>query len=224
VLNGRTTLVQGGAAVLEVVAMDYRALVARIRDAVDAEAYFTPADHVDPRHREAVGEIAAALRVPGFDPDVVRRHAARLRTEGRLDDVLYWSSMHVISAHPAVSDWAAAATAVAMQEDAALTAGGPRQSDHMASVHRHRGVLAFLRGRYDVALEYFGQAFERQRTAENLTNILCTLIRLGDEHDARGLLDRVRAGMPAAMVAEIDRSIASDADLAPLRDEELPAC
>ncbi len=208
---------------LEAVVMDYRALVARIRDAVDAEAYFTPSAHVDPRHRAAVDEIAAAVGVPGFDPDAVRAMALQFRDEGHLDEVLYWSAMHVVSAHPSVADWKSAATAVAMQEVAALELGGPRLAEHLASVDRHRGVLAFLRGRYEVALDYFGRAFERERSSENITNILCCLLRLDDESAARGLLNRVRNGLPAAIVSGIDLSISRDPDLALLRDEELPA-
>lgn len=206
----------------EVVAMDYRALVARIREAVDAEAYFVPVAHIDARHRAAAEEFGTAVRAPGFDAAEVRALIDRMHRDGRFDDVLYWSARHVIAAHPAVADWTAAATAVAMQEDAALTLGGPHLSDHLASVDRHRGVLAFLRGRYDVALDYFGRAFERQRTAENVTNILCTLLRLGDEAAARNLLGDVRRGLPARMVADIEQSITSDPDLASLRDEELP--
>ena len=84
---------------------------------------------------------------------------------------------------------------------------------------RHRGVLAFQKGRFDVALEYFSRAFERQRAAGNLANLLATLLRLGDEVEARGLVGEIRASFPAALVDSLDHFIETDPDLALLRTE-----
>jgi tetratricopeptide (TPR) repeat protein len=86
-------------------------------------------------------------------------------------------------------------------------------------VDRHRGVLAYLRQHYEVALDYFARALERQRSAENFTNVLCTLLRLGDEDEARTLLVQARRSFPPQLVAEIDRNVAHDPDLSLLRSE-----
>jgi tetratricopeptide (TPR) repeat protein len=109
---------------------------------------------------------------------------------------------------------------VGEQEFAALELGGPRLQDNLASVDRHRGVLAFLRGHYEVALDYFARALERQRSSENLQNILCTLIRLGDEGDARDLLNRIRGAFPVDLVLALEHAIQHDPDLALLREED----
>lgn len=199
--------------------MDYQALFSRILQHVDEESYFTPAEHVDARHREGVDAVRRALAKPDFDPDAVRMLIERLHREGRLDRVLRLSSLHIVAAHPKVAEWEEAARLVGEQEFAALEQGGPRLDSNLASVDRHRGVLAFLRGHYDVALDYFARALERERTAENLTNILCTLLRLGEEGEARDLLHSIRTAFPAPLAASVDHSVRTDPDLALLRSE-----
>ena len=80
-------------------------------------------------------------------------------------------------------------------------------------------MLAFRLGSYEVALDYFSRAFERQRSAGNLSNVLATLIRLGDEGEARELLQQVQRSLPTALVTELNRLIALDPDLSLLRTE-----
>lgn len=203
-------------------ALDYQALIARITDAVDREAYFTPTAHLDASQRAVLAEAERRMARPGFDAEGVRAWLRAEHAAGRIDRVHLLSALHVVACHPGVADWEEAARLVGEQELAALELGGPRLQDHLASVDRHRGVLAFLRGHYEVALDYFARALERQRTAENFTNVLCTLIRLGDEDEATDLLRHGRRSFPPAMIAEIDRNIAHDPDLALLRSPEDP--
>jgi len=190
-------------------------------ETVDAEAYFTPTAHIDPMQRKAVSEVRAMLREAHFDADVVRRAVRQRHAEGRMDRVIMLSALHVVACHPRVADWEEAARLVGEQEFAALELGGPRLQDNLASVDRHRGVIAYLRGHFAVALDYFARALERQRSAENLSNILCTLIRLGEEGEAWQLLGQIRRSFPAPLVADVERAIQSDPDLALLRTERL---
>lgn len=199
--------------------MDYAAIFARIRTTVDNRAYFTPAVAVEPGQRRAMETIQDAL-TGDFDVDQVRLQIARMHEAGTIDRVMMLSALHVVACHPRVADWEEAARLVGEQEFAALELGGPRLQDNLASVDRHRGVLAFLRGHYDVALDYFARALERQRSAENLQNILCTLVRLGDEDDALELLERVRAAFPRPLVQTLEHAIDNDPDLALLRKED----
>jgi len=201
--------------------VNLEALVERILDAVDEEAYLVPAGQADPRQRAALEEIARAVAEPDFDPHAVRRLAIRLHAEGRIDRVMMLSALHVVAAHPAVADWSEAARLSGEQEQAALEAGGPRLQANLASVDRHRGVAAFLQRHHEVALEHFARAFERERTAENLGNVLCTLVALGEVADARDLAARVRAAFPRPLVRSLEARIASDPDLALLREEEV---
>ena len=80
-------------------------------------------------------------------------------------------------------------------------------------------MLAFLQGHYDVALDYFSRAFERQRSAGNLSNVLATLLRLGDIAEAVDLYRQVAAGLPEPLVDQLDHIIRVDPDLARLRPE-----
>lgn len=197
--------------------MNHQDLLDRILARVDAAAYLPLADAVDPAQKAAMGEIERAIRDPDADPVDVRRRILALHQAGRIDDVMRWSALHVLAASPLVNDPEDAARCVAEQELAALRLGGPNLENHLASVDRHRGVLAFQHDQYEVALDYFTRAFERQRTAGNLANVLATLIRLGDLDRAEDLLSQVRATLPRTLVEMLDRMVDEDPDLALLR-------
>ncbi|MCA9567324.1 MAG: hypothetical protein KC656_05755 [Myxococcales bacterium] len=199
--------------------MDFQQLFARVLDAVDQEAYFLPVDAVDARQRAAVEAIRDAIGAPDMDPAAVRALVARLSARGHIDDVVRLSALHVLACHPRVADYEEAARLVGEQEFAALELGGPQLEANLASVDRHRGVLAFLKGHFDVALDYFARALERQRSAENIGNILCTLCAMGELPEARDLLAQVREAYPRPLVDELESAIERDPDLAPLRSE-----
>lgn len=200
--------------------IDYRALLDRILDAVDQQAYFTPTSRLDGGKGSVLPGFQEAMRTPDFDADEVRATVHREFQAGRIDRVVMLSAMHAIACHPSVAEWEEAARLAGEQELAALELGGPDLQENLASVDRHRGVLSFLRGHFEVALDYFARAFERERSAENLTNILCTMLRLGEESEAWDLLREVRRAFPPSLVAEIDHSIEHDPDLALLRSGE----
>lgn len=200
--------------------MDYQVILDRILTSVDSDAYLTPSTQVDPRQRDAMARIEGAIQAPGFDPKAVRALIRRLHAERRIDRVKMLSALHVVAAHPSVGDWEEAARLAGEQELAALELGGPELQANLASADRHRGVLAYLRGHAVVALDYFSRALERERTAENLGNVLCALIALGEAEDARDLLDSIECAYPAPVVAELAHRIARDPDLALLRPEE----
>jgi len=199
--------------------LDYAALIDRIMCEVDADAYLPYADAVDPAQQQAMSEIEQALSRPDFDPDRVRSLVHSLHASGHIDKVHKLSALHVIAASPKVADYDEAARLVAGQEQATIELGGPRLQANLASVERHRGVLAFVQERYEVALDYFSRAFERQRSAGNLSNVLATLIRIGDITEARDLLAQIRGALPHPLVRDLERIIAADPDLALLRTE-----
>lgn len=201
--------------------MNYQALIERITQAVDEQAYFAPAAHVDPAQRTVLAEVERRMSRPDFDGDLARAYVRAEHAAGRLDRVHLLSALHVIACHPAVADFEEAARLCGEQELAALDQGGPHLDANLAAVERHRGVLAFVRRHYDVALDYFARALERQRSAENFTNVLATLLRLGEHDEAHALLRQARGSFPAALVADIDRNVSRDPDLALLRSEAL---
>lgn len=202
--------------------MNYEALYERILRKVDDKAYLPWFDSVDAATRAATQTLAQVIAQPDFEPAVAREMAQRLHREGRIDRVVLLSTLHAIAASPRVRDYTEAARLVAEQEQAALELGGPNLQNNLASVERHRGVLAFLQEHYDVALDYFSRAFERQRSAGNLANVMATLLRLGDIDEAVDLYRQVARGLPDALVRQLDHMISIDPDLARLRTEVKP--
>ncbi len=197
--------------------MNYQELLERVLKGVDRQAYAVPTQHVDPDQRAAGAEFEAALADPSFDPETVKALVLRLHAQGRLDRVLTLSCLSSLAAHPRVGDHSEAARLAGEQEMAALDLGGPYLDLNLSAVDRHRGVLAFLRGHYEVALDYFSRALERHRSGENLGNVLCTLLRLGEEDEARDLLTRIRTAFPNDVVTDLEIMIQRDPDLALLR-------
>ncbi|MEZ4323283.1 MAG: hypothetical protein R3F61_37815 [Myxococcota bacterium] len=196
--------------------MPYERILDRLHHAVQSgQDYLVPVDRVPAAARVAAGEITRVLSEEGAAAARARAHA--LHEAGRLDDITLLSALQVIAASPGVRDLAEASRLAALQEFTALEAGGPDLEDRLASADRHRGVVAFLMGRYEVALDWFTHAFERQRTPENVGNVLAALLALGDRDEAAELLDTVRTRFPQAFATELDHRIASDTDLMELR-------
>jgi hypothetical protein len=201
------------------VSIDYQSLIDRIAGVVDRLAYFTPSDHIDRAQRGVLAAVERQLAQPDFDPDAVREFIRDEEASGRLDRVHALSALHVVACHPAVAEWEEAARLAGEQELAALELGGARLEVNLASVDRHRGVLAFLRGHYGMALDHFARALERHRSPENFTNVLATLLRLGEEREALALLNQARRSFPTEFVAVVERTVESDPDLALIRTE-----
>ncbi|MEO0603080.1 MAG: hypothetical protein AAF211_16695, partial [Myxococcota bacterium] len=184
---------------------------------------FTPTSHRKASKGDrALPGLANMLAQPGFDPDDVRAYIQGEFDAGHINRVLKLSALHLVACHPSVAEWEEAARLAGEQELAALELGGPDLDENLASVDRHRGVLGFLRGHYDVALDYFARAFERERSAENFTNILATMLRLGEEDEARDLLRDVEQAFPLPLIREIRANIDNDPDLALLRNGDRP--
>ena len=196
--------------------MNYQAVLARIMATVDDQAYLVPTAHIGNSNRAGLKEIQVALQ--NKQPaQQTRELANRLLEEGRLDEVHYLSAMHVIAASPQVKDYREAARWVAEQELAALEMGGPHLNDNLASVERHRGVLAFLQGHNDAALDYFTRALERQRSPENMGNVLCVLLRLGEFEEAERLLNHLTTALPGPFIQALWNRVNNDPDLSTLR-------
>ena len=199
--------------------MDYQAILARVLATVDDKAYLTPAAHIDDHNRDALVVVQKKLQEKETSAAEIRLLIESLFREGQLDEVHYLSALHVVAASPKVADYREAARLVAEQEVVALELGGPNLNENLASVDRHRGVLSFLQGHYEIALDYFTRSLERQRSPENIGNILCALIRLGEEDEARALLNQLSTGLSAPFLHALYQRIQQDPDLVNLRHE-----
>lgn len=199
--------------------MDHQALYERILSQVDGQAYLAYADAVSPDQRAAMAALGAQIQAADFSPEAVRAEARAAHAAGQIDAFNLLSVLHVVASSPSVKDFGEAARLIAEKELLALRMGGPELGGRLASVERHRGALSFMLGNYEQALDYFSRAFERQRSAGNLANVLNALIRLGDRQEAVELLAQVRGGLPAALVRDLEQMIQVDPDLATLRRE-----
>ncbi len=199
--------------------MDYDALFERIMSQVDQQAYLPLADAVDPEQQAAMSEIERSVRSPHDSADDTEALINALHQRNQIDSVHRLSALHVLAASPKVGNHDLAAKYATEQEMAAMDLGGPRLQANLASVDRHRGVLAYLKGHYEVALDYFSRAFERQHSAGNLSNVLATLIRLGDVSTARELTAQIRRTLAPELVHDLNGIIEQDPDLSLLRME-----
>ncbi|HHO49779.1 MAG TPA: tetratricopeptide repeat protein [Deltaproteobacteria bacterium] len=197
--------------------MDYRRILDRIRSTIRVGSYLVPPSSVPAAQREALSGVAAAIADPDNDPEQIRLRILQLYAAGRIDRVMKLSALGVLAASPNVRDYAEAARLAGQQEMVALDEGGPHRDAYLASADRHRGVLAYLLGRYEVALDWFTRALERERTSENLGNVLSTLIRLGELDEARTLLDQACTSAPDTVRLELLSRIEIDDDLSRLR-------
>lgn len=201
--------------------MDPSALLARILKAVDDRAYLTPTTSVDPGQRRSMERIKAMMHDPSVGAERIRAFIEDEHAQGRIDRVHMLSGLHVLAASPRVNDLSEAARLAGEQEQAALELGGPHLQANLASVSRHRGVLAFLSGHLEVALDHFTAAFERQRTPENVGNVLATLLRLGELDEAETLLAHIERSTNPSFVRDLHDRIDHDPDLSALRLPEV---
>lgn len=197
--------------------MDLDRLLARIEGALDDDAYLTPSRPLPGDDRGALDEIRELLQDPQIEADAVRRRIQQIDAAGRLSRTTKLSALGVLAASPKVRDYAEASRLAGQQELVAWDEGGPLLTERLASVERHRGVLAFLMGRPAVALDWFVRSLERQRTAENLGNVLAALLRLGRGQEALALLDKARHQLPGSEVEALAVRIDEDGDLVALR-------
>lgn len=189
----------------------------RVAEALHRPSYLVPTGQVHARYRVPLARLSEWMARPDFDGELAMAMIQRWRDEGVLDDERMWSAMSVVCTHPRVRQYREAARCIALQENAAMTQGGERLEAAMASVERHRGVLAFAMGRYEVALECFIRALERERTDENLGNVLVAMVRTGDVEQAEQLLEHVREHFPGDLTEALERRIDVDEDLEILR-------
>ncbi len=188
-------------------------LIGRVKKVVERRSYLLPVDRVDPAIRAPVAEIAAMLRSSDAERWQIDARIDAFRVSRELDDATAWSMRGIVAAHPRFQDYQDALRFAALQELAALAAGGDALRGRLASVDRHRGVVAFLMDQPDVALHQFTLALERERSAENLANVLCALVRIGDLESARELVADVRRAFPADVRAGVEWALANDTDL-----------
>ena len=201
--------------------MDYNAILERILNTVDREAYRFSGAHLPQPDAAAQRKVHEALANPAIDLDVIQRLVDQLHADGEIDEIVRLSLLFVVAAHPRAKDYGRAGQLLGERETA-IWAMSDRANEAdlerlLAAVDRHRGALAFLMGRYAHALDHFARALERERAANNLQNVLATLLRLGEEDDARSLLGQIRQSYPAPVVEHLDRVIQQDPDLALLR-------
>jgi tetratricopeptide (TPR) repeat protein len=197
--------------------MDYDHILARIRATLDDGSYLTPIARVLEDDRAALEEVGRLLHDEDVEAHVVRCRIQQLHGAGRLTRTTKLSALGVLAASPKVRDFAEAARLAGQQEFVALEEGGDLRDARLASADRHRGVLAFLMGRPEVALDWFSHAFHREATAENLGNILAAMLRLQEADAAIELVRKAACQLSPEQFEALGQRIETDDDLAALR-------
>lgn len=193
-----------------------RTLLDRLQRAVQrGEVYLAPTDALPARERSAAAAVLRCLHDDG--PEAARSLIEVLHEAGALGVVARVSALHVVAASPAVGDLKEAYRLAELQEHLALREDGSYLIPQLASADRHRGVVSFLMGHYDVALDWFGRALERERTVENLGNVLAALLASGARADAHDLLRTVDQAFPGRFSKALAERIRDDDDLRELR-------
>ena len=201
--------------------MGVRSILERLHGAIQSGGdYLVPTDDLPAIERADARRISSTLDREG--PVAARAVVEELYRAGAIDRVMQLSALHVIAASPSVRDYREALRLVGLQEFAALERGGDIERA-MASVDRHRGVVAFLMGRFEVALEDFTRALEREHSAENLGNVLAALLALGDREEAEGMYRLVLRRFPTTIAEALLRRVRDDDDLRPLRTVDFEA-
>ena len=199
--------------------MDFDQLLGRVLGSIEGEAFVMPAGGIeDAEERQLVEGILGRLAPVGFDVEAVRADVRRLADQGRISRRREAILLLTIAGHPAVGDLREMARQIGVEEFETLSEGGPRLERRLAVVLHHRGVLAWMLGRYEVALDLESRSAEMAPSSDSLANILAILLRLGEEERARDLLERMRPGFPRPIVEQVDDLIQRDPDLALLRD------
>ncbi len=199
--------------------MDFDQILGRVLRTVEHRSFVTPVEGIeDAAEREIVSGVLRALGQPGFDPDTVRAEIDALHRHGRIDRRRCVILLQTVSAHPSVGDLDRVARLIGEEEYEVLKEGGPKMASRLAVVDHHRAVLAYLLGRYEVALDLETRSAEIAPWSDSLANILAILIRLGEEGRARDLLLQIRGAFPPLITDSIDTYIRQDPDLELLRD------
>lgn len=187
----------------------------RLLSSLDRLAYVLPSSGLDERELAAVRSVQESMGSPGFDPDRLAQEAREHHAAGRMQERTLLGLLCTIASHPEVARWdEAEALAAEMEElESALPEG-----EHRAAIARHRGVIDFLRERFEPALEHFTAAWEHVPSPQNLANLLAVLLRLDREAEARELLAACRERSPPEALRQLeDEHLAVDPDLSILR-------
>ena len=203
--------------------VDFDALLDRVLLAVDRKAFVTPTDGIDdPDEVRVLEPIFEVLGAGGFDVEILRAEVEVLRARALISERRAVILLQTIAAHPEVEDLDELARLIGKEEHIVLTEGGPRVQARMAVVDHHRAVHAFLMGHLEVALDLETRSAAARPWGDSLANILIILLRLDQEDRARSMLRRLRARFPRPLVAQVERYIHQDPDLALLRDAVPP--
>ena len=197
--------------------MNTRSVLDRIHSAVSGATYLVPARQLPTPWRQPMADLALSMAAADFDAEMAVLRVQSWHEQKRIDRIRMFSALSVIATHPSVRDYREAARCISMQELLCLEAGGDDLDINLASVERHRGVLAFCMGRGRVALECFIRAWERERSPENLANILAAQLKNGDVLEAEELVEQVRDRFPEKLRDHLNMLIDVDDDLALLR-------
>jgi hypothetical protein len=146
-------------------------------------------------------------------------HLEQRRATGHIDEAFFCSAACVLHCDTDINDLDAARRMAARQEAAAEALHpGPRRRQMMAGAHRHRATIARREGQPAAALELDRRAFELTAHPRDFANVLIDLLRQGDLAAARSTWIETQLTASDAFVAQLERIVSDDIDLAWFRE------
>lgn len=190
----------------------YPSIEARVRQILAQRAYVGRVieDGPDP---EASGALYRAAFDGVTSPDEVRALVEAHHAQGRIGLLARLEWLTLLASRPDVQDWPGAMRLLGEMERLTWTMDDERRNQNLASIARHRGVVAYLEGHYSVALEYFLDAVNRVLTLPNIHNLLCVTLRLSGRDAAQGLYAYIQSLIPEDAARDLAERIHQDPDL-----------
>lgn len=164
-------------------------------------------------HPEVAQELLALHKAKPFDPVLLLAVAKARYLEGRLMAVTWAEWRYKVAAHPEVQRLDDAERALQEMEQLAEEQGERIRARTLGAVARHRSWIAYQQRDNARALEQAVFAYELDGWVTDLHNILCILVRLGEDEAARALLADARSTLSEADLTLLHSLAAKDPDL-----------
>lgn len=192
-----------------------RQMVDRLRLRRDRRADLTfVRDHG--KHPGSAEALLALYRSDPFDATALMARAGELHSAKLLSEQAHLEWSFKAAAHPASQRWAEAERLLDQLEQLAEAQNEPVRARDLAAVERHRSWIAYQRRENTRALMHSIRAYELDGWVTDLHNILCVLVRLGEDATARALLADAERSLDPSELEQLHTLGAADPDLATL--------
>lgn len=162
---------------------------------------------------EAAAELLALYRTTPFDANALVERVGALSAQGALSAWAQTEWLYKAAAHPEAQRLDEAERLLDQLENLANASDEERRPRALAVIERHRSWIAYQRRDNTGALEHSIRAYELEAWVADLHNVLCVLVRLGEDATARRLLADAERTLDPAELQQLHALGAADPDL-----------